>query len=452
MAVVFPYVKFRAFADTTNLPLVGGKLYSYEINTLTPKALYADPNAVTPLSNPVILDSNGEATIYGVGEYDLALTDSLDSPMWTADDVQFGSASTAAATAEWIDQDGPFTYISATYFSVIGDQVTTYQRGRRVKIIVTAGTAYGFVNTSVFGSGVTTVQVVFDSIDLDTGLSAVAVSILGSLSPSLPFWPEWTIDTGGNLTILGQFVAGDSITGNSLVVTLDAAIGGETTLTGGMTTRPFNLAKRSYVQEDFNQGFVADGQLIADLPWAADFSLPNGNLAFIDSETSHTGIIRMTTASTNHYLAGYRNTASNSGNMLPAEFFDSKFVIRGNQNDINTLYRVGWADNPASNPPNNGIYMQRATTDTNWQLVTRASATPTTTDSAVLITTSFIVVRLRRVSGSSIGITIGSNTEVVVSTNIPTAVLYPFFQIQSASGTKTLDIDYFDNLISSMSR
>ena len=46
------------------VPLVGGLVYTYQAGTTTPKATYTDSTGVTAQSNPVVLDSRGEASIW----------------------------------------------------------------------------------------------------------------------------------------------------------------------------------------------------------------------------------------------------------------------------------------------------------------------------------------------------------------------------------------------------
>lgn len=52
------------FEDRNGKPLVGGKVFTYEANTTTPKLTYADPEGNAPNTNPVILDQAGRAKIY----------------------------------------------------------------------------------------------------------------------------------------------------------------------------------------------------------------------------------------------------------------------------------------------------------------------------------------------------------------------------------------------------
>lgn len=86
MATLITLPKFRAF-DADGNPLAGGKVYTYEAGTTTPKATYTDADAGTPNSNPVILDSQGYASIWGVGTYKVVIKNSADATLQTIDDV-----------------------------------------------------------------------------------------------------------------------------------------------------------------------------------------------------------------------------------------------------------------------------------------------------------------------------------------------------------------------------
>jgi len=80
-----PKLQFFA-ADGT--PLVGGKLYSYAAGTTTPLATYTSSTGGTANTNPVILDSRGEANVwFGTGQYKLKLTSATDVDIWTVDNL-----------------------------------------------------------------------------------------------------------------------------------------------------------------------------------------------------------------------------------------------------------------------------------------------------------------------------------------------------------------------------
>lgn len=69
--------------------LAGGKLYSYDAGTLTPRALYSDAALTTPLSNPAILDSQGRIHAFASGAYKFILKDSSDNTLYTWDGNYF---------------------------------------------------------------------------------------------------------------------------------------------------------------------------------------------------------------------------------------------------------------------------------------------------------------------------------------------------------------------------
>ena len=87
MSSLLPNIKPQFF-DVDGNPLVGGKLHSYASGTSSPIATYSDYQALIPNTNPIILDSNGEANVYlADGSYKFILTDSEDVTRWTVDNI-----------------------------------------------------------------------------------------------------------------------------------------------------------------------------------------------------------------------------------------------------------------------------------------------------------------------------------------------------------------------------
>lgn len=88
MAVLSPSPKAQ-FLDASGAPLVGGKVYTYAAGTTTPATTYTTSTGNVPNTNPVILDSRGEANIwYSNGtSYKVVLTDSADATIWTVDNI-----------------------------------------------------------------------------------------------------------------------------------------------------------------------------------------------------------------------------------------------------------------------------------------------------------------------------------------------------------------------------
>lgn len=80
--------KFRAF-DSNGDSLSGGFLYTYAAGTSTPLATYTTRAGTIANANPVVLNANGEADIWGTPGvlYKLELRNSLGVVQWTVDNV-----------------------------------------------------------------------------------------------------------------------------------------------------------------------------------------------------------------------------------------------------------------------------------------------------------------------------------------------------------------------------
>ena len=82
------FPKFSVF-DSLGNPLSGGKVYFYEAGTSTLKDTYSDPEGTIKNSNPVILDSRGEADIYlDRDPYKIVVKDASDVTVMTRDNYQ----------------------------------------------------------------------------------------------------------------------------------------------------------------------------------------------------------------------------------------------------------------------------------------------------------------------------------------------------------------------------
>jgi hypothetical protein len=86
MASLLPQGK-QYFETSAGIPLVGGKVYTYDAGTSNPRTTYQDAAGAQPNVNPVILDARGEAVIFWSGNYKVVLRDSLDNIIWTVDNV-----------------------------------------------------------------------------------------------------------------------------------------------------------------------------------------------------------------------------------------------------------------------------------------------------------------------------------------------------------------------------
>lgn len=88
MAVLGPSPKAQFFA-ADGQPLVGGKVYTYAAGTTTPLSTFTDAAAVTPNTNPIILDSRGECNIWyaPAASYKIILKSATDVTQWSVDNI-----------------------------------------------------------------------------------------------------------------------------------------------------------------------------------------------------------------------------------------------------------------------------------------------------------------------------------------------------------------------------
>ena len=121
------------FFDANGAPLVGGLLYTYEAGSTTPLTTYTDSTGVSANTNPIVLDSRGEANVWlGAAMYKFALYTSVGVLIWTVDNIN-GSTFAVNATG-----DG-----TTTAFSMVNEFTAIYINGvyqNRNTYTVTSGT------------------------------------------------------------------------------------------------------------------------------------------------------------------------------------------------------------------------------------------------------------------------------------------------------------------------
>ncbi len=106
MAVLSPPPKLQFF-DAAGVPLVGGKLYSYAAGTTTPLATYTSAAETACNTNPIILNSRGEAEVWlGSPQYKFKLTTATDVEIWTVDNITSLSGLQAAIYAYYAASAG----------------------------------------------------------------------------------------------------------------------------------------------------------------------------------------------------------------------------------------------------------------------------------------------------------------------------------------------------------
>lgn len=97
-----PVLKPKYFNAGGTAALAGGKLYSFAAGSATPLVTYTDSTLGTPNTNPVVLDANGEASVWldPTLNYKFILQDSSGVQQWSVDQVA-GAPGSALFVPQW---------------------------------------------------------------------------------------------------------------------------------------------------------------------------------------------------------------------------------------------------------------------------------------------------------------------------------------------------------------
>lgn len=119
------------FFDNSGNPLSGGKLWTYEVGTTTPKVSYTDATGTVTNTNPIILNSRGECAFWIKDQYKIRLEDSAGVEIYTVDyvgnlnnasDITYNPAGTGAVATTV--QSKLRESVSVKDFGAVGDGVT----------------------------------------------------------------------------------------------------------------------------------------------------------------------------------------------------------------------------------------------------------------------------------------------------------------------------------------
>lgn len=125
------------FFDNNGVPLVGGKIYTYQAGTSTPLATYTSSSGAAAHTNPIVLDAGGRVPGGEIWNqlqlYKFVLKTSAEVTIATYDDI----VGVNSVNAENVAYDPPFTggvatnveeslaqIISVTNFGAVGDGIT----------------------------------------------------------------------------------------------------------------------------------------------------------------------------------------------------------------------------------------------------------------------------------------------------------------------------------------
>jgi hypothetical protein len=173
MTTLTPTPKQQIFG-TDGTPLVGGKIYTYAAGTTTPLATYTDSGGLTANTNPIILDSLGQASIW------LTTSTSYKFSVYTSANVLLYTVDNIAAPVDYLTfaspppignttpNTGAFTTLTATTGTITTVNATTAN--------VTGVTTTGTLTFSGGGSMTKPSEVAIKSISASAASSALTIS------------------------------------------------------------------------------------------------------------------------------------------------------------------------------------------------------------------------------------------------------------------------------------
>ena len=111
----------QQFLNSAGGPLIGGKVFTYEAGTTLPQVTYTSSAGTTPNTNPVILDTNGEASIWlGENAYKFVVKNSGDVLVYTVDNLTSAAGEVSALAVELNAEIAAFSAPSGS--SLVGYQ------------------------------------------------------------------------------------------------------------------------------------------------------------------------------------------------------------------------------------------------------------------------------------------------------------------------------------------
>ena len=202
------------------------------------------------------------------------------------------------------------------------------------------------------------------------------------------------------------------------------------------------------IQDDFMFGLNTSGNI------GYGWGFANGSIAYIASEAGgRIGLLRRDTTAVSGTLARTDLSISTASFIDPASNHSMIHVVRVNNADADTQVRLGAYAATFSNPPANGIFFEKLFADTNWFCITRNGGVQTRVDSGIAVDTNFHSFTYNR-NSSGVQFSIDNvNVCGLITTNITGTFLDPATQLlNNVAASKTMDTDYFQLVITGLSR
>ncbi len=215
---------------------------------------------------------------------------------------------------------------------------------------------------------------------------------------------------------------------------------------------------QSFIKDEFIGGSLTlfAGE-IGELGWFGN-QVGSGSVVIptlTSGDVDHPGIKRLSTGATLNSSAFIQLPSTTPLNLFMSEMsWDLQFIVnlRTAGSNARAAIGVGTTATPAALT---GIRVEKAFADSDWFAFTGNGSTTTRSTLGAVVAGDWERFRIRRVDGTTIGFTRNGGTEVTIATTIPaagTGLCVSMYVENNATSDKQLDVDYFDCLVSNLTR
>jgi hypothetical protein len=223
MAILSPSPKLQFF-DANGNPLVGGKLYTYAAGTTTPLASYTDSSGGTANTNPIILDSRGEANVWLASgtAYKFVLQSAASTTIWTVDNIDATLGTMASQNANNVAITGGSITGLTTFTTTNGATIQGLTVGKGAGSVAT-NTAVGASALAANTTGDYSTAIGSNALAANTtgefntavGRETLQSNTTGSQNTSQGYQAGWSETTSSDNSFFGMQAGRNTTTGAS---------------------------------------------------------------------------------------------------------------------------------------------------------------------------------------------------------------------------------------------
>lgn len=108
----------QQYTNNAGVPLAGGRVYTFDAGTTTPKATFQDAAGTVENPNPIVLNARGEALAFWDGAYDVKVTDANGVTIYTVSNYQ------SPLTSVELTSDQGTDLVKGTWFGGLKEYVS----------------------------------------------------------------------------------------------------------------------------------------------------------------------------------------------------------------------------------------------------------------------------------------------------------------------------------------